>query len=149
MTIESAFLDEINKKDPLKVIPFYADWLEDESRLEEANYWRWILKNKLAPFKNKPSFGQGIESLEDNPALWIELGESKTISWDWLDHEGKEIWPGARRSVISSKHLWALETYNGKRFSRDNIPGWREYPTKVFAYKVLFEAWKKINAKNS
>lgn len=127
---EEGFLQEI-EQGTLGGVPFYCDWLLEAGREEEAEFWRFIQRVRKIPERSRPPF-----SRKRDPIKWDQAGGNPDYSFDWI---GSRYIPSRESSL--EKELY--DQLPGFQEGQPNY-GYREYPTRIEAYKALFHAWKTL-----
>jgi len=134
---EEGFLARI-EQGKLKDLPYYCDWLEDNDRLEEAEFWRWVWELELRPFIHTVS-----QEAYESGRWGTTKSRWDTLSFDWQNFDGcvnetSKQSPAALPSrlfvIIEDKHKYTLQ--------------YAESPTCCGAYKILLPAWVKWKSKH-
>lgn len=122
--VEEGLLKEI-EEGILEVVPFYSDWLKEQGREEEAKFWSLVQSKGWIP--NHCSYVH-----IDGP-----MSQSETGSLDWY-RAGSLSGPNKNEQGA----MIPVELFNRLV---DRLHWCCEYPSRLDAYKDLYQAWRKEN----
>lgn len=132
---EEGFLRLVEEEDRTGML-VYADWLEEQGREEEAEFWRWVIAGEYSPdIDEDPLFYK----LSGNRDEWIRQGGILDFSLTWWDVRL------FRRDLVGKDIIHYLIMEGIPYWGKSGVSShYREFPTRVAAYRGLFEGWRKV-----